>query len=136
LIPSLCYLEDVHKIGSCRICVVEQEGAKNLQASCITVVSEGMVIHTNSDRVRKARKVLYELMLSDHPKDCLKCLRNQNCEFQKLGELIQVDESRFEGAKSKDYIDETSPSIVRDNSKCILCKRCVTYATKCRASAF
>jgi len=130
LIPSLCYLEDVHKIGSCRICVVEQEGAKNLQASCITAVSEGMVIHTNTDRVRKARKVLYELMLSDHPKDCLKCLRNQNCEFQKLGEMIQVDESRFEGAKSKDYIDETSPSIVRDNSKCILCKRCVTICNE------
>lgn len=130
LIPSLCYLEDVHKIGSCRICVVEQEGAKNLQASCITVVSEGMVIHTNSERVRKARKVLYELMLSDHPKDCLKCLRNQNCEFQRLGELIQVDESRFEGAKSKDFIDDTSPSIVRDNSKCILCKRCVTICNE------
>ncbi|MBR0599336.1 NADH-dependent [FeFe] hydrogenase, group A6 [Sinanaerobacter chloroacetimidivorans] len=130
LIPSLCYLEGVHKIGSCRICVVEQEGAKNLQASCMTAVSEGMVIHTNSDRVRKARKILYELMLSDHPKDCLKCSRSQNCELQKLGELIQVDESRFEGAKSKDFIDETSPSIARDNSKCILCKRCVTICNE------
>ena len=130
LIPSLCYLEGVHKIGSCRICVVEQEGVKNLQASCITTVREGMVIHTNTERVRKARKVLYELMLSDHPKDCLKCLRNRNCEFQELGELIQVDESRFEGEKSKDFVDETSPSIVRDNSKCILCKRCVTVCNE------
>ncbi len=130
LIPSLCYLEGVHKIGSCRICVVEQEGVKNLQASCITTVREGMVIHTNTERVRKARKVLYELMLSDHPKDCLKCLRNRNCEFQELGELIQVDESRFEGEKSKDFVDETSASIVRDNSKCILCKRCVTVCNE------
>ncbi|KUO76612.1 MAG: ferredoxin, partial [Clostridia bacterium BRH_c25] len=126
LIPSLCYLEGVHKFGSCRICVVEVDGAKNLQASCITPVSEGMVIHTNSERVRKARKVLYELMLSDHPKECLQCSRNQDCEFQKLGELIQIEESRFEGESSKNIVDTSSPSIVRDNSKCILCRRCVT----------
>ncbi|MHB1394568.1 MAG: NADH-dependent [FeFe] hydrogenase, group A6 [Clostridia bacterium] len=130
LIPSLCYLEGVHKLGSCRICVVELEGAKNLQASCITPVSEGMVIHTNSDRVRKARKVLYELMLSDHPKECLQCSRNQNCEFQKLGEVIQIEESRFEGGSSKSFIDTSSPSIVRDNSKCILCRRCVTICNE------
>ncbi len=126
LIPTMCYLEDVHKFGSCRICVVEQEGAKNLQASCITQVTEGMVIHTNTKRVRDARKVIYELMISDHPKDCLKCGRNRNCEFQELGELIQINCSRFEGEKSKEYIDDTSPSIVRDASKCILCRRCVT----------
>jgi len=126
LIPSMCYLENVHQYGSCRICVVEQEGAKNLQASCITVATEGMVIQTNTKRVRDARKVIYELMISDHPKDCLKCARNRNCEFQELGELIQIDSSRFEGEKSKEYIDDTSPSIVRDASKCILCRRCVT----------
>ncbi len=126
LIPTMCYLEGVHKFGSCRICVVELEGQKNLQASCITPVREGMVIQTNSKRVRDARKVLYELMLSDHPRECLQCSRNQSCEFQKLGELIQISESRFEGEKSKEYIDDTSPSIVRDASKCILCKRCVT----------
>ena len=130
LIPTMCYLEDVHKFGSCRICVVEQEGAKNLQASCITPVTEGMVIHTNTKRVRDARKVIYELMISDHPKDCLKCGRNRNCEFQQLGELIQIDSSRFEGQKSKEYIDDTSPSIVRDASKCILCRRCVTICNE------
>ncbi len=130
LIPSLCYLEGVHKLGSCRVCVVEVEGAKNLQASCITPVSEGMVIRTNSDRVRRARKVLYELMLSDHPRDCLQCSRNQSCELQKLGELIQIEESRFEGEKSKDFTDATSPSIIRDNSKCILCRRCVTVCNE------
>jgi len=130
MIPSLCYLEGVHKFGSCRICVVEVDGARNLQASCITPVTEGMVIHTNSERVRKARKVLYELMLSDHPKECLQCSRNQNCEFQKLGELMQLDQSRLEGEHSKNIIDATSPSIVRDNSKCILCRRCVTICNE------
>lgn len=130
LIPTMCYLEDVHKLGSCRICVVEQEGMKNLQASCITQVTEGMKIQTNTKRVRDARKVIYELMISDHPKDCLKCGRNRNCEFQELGELIQIDSSRFEGEKSKEYIDDTSPSIVRDASKCILCRRCVTICNE------
>ncbi|NLY43430.1 MAG: 2Fe-2S iron-sulfur cluster binding domain-containing protein [Clostridiaceae bacterium] len=126
LIPHFCYMEGVHQIGSCRICVVEVEGAKTLQASCVTQVREGMVVRTNSERVRRARKVLYELMLSDHPKDCLSCSRNQSCEFQKLGELIQIEEFRFEGEKSKTSIDDSSPAIVRDNSKCILCRRCVT----------
>lgn len=130
LIPTMCYLAGVHKFGSCRICVVEIEGFKNLQASCITPITEGMVIQTNSKRARNARRVLYELMLSDHPKDCLKCGRNQSCEFQELGELIQIEESRFEGEKSKDYLDDSSPSIIRDASKCILCRRCVTVCNE------
>ncbi len=130
LIPNFCYMEDVHQIGSCRICVVEVEGAKNLQASCVTPVREGMVVQTNSARVRKSRKVLYELMLSDHPKDCLACSRNQNCELQQLGEVIQIDDFRFEGDKSKNIVDESSPSIVRDTSKCILCRRCVTMCNE------
>jgi NADP-reducing hydrogenase subunit HndD len=130
LIPHLCHLEDVHQIGSCRICVVEVEGAKTLQASCMVEVQEGMVVHTNTGKVRKARKVLYELMLSDHPKDCLNCRRNQNCEFQKLGEVIQVNDCRFEGEMSKKIEDGTSPSIVRDLSKCILCRRCVTVCNE------
>lgn len=126
LIPHFCYMEGVHQIGSCRICVVEVEGARNLQASCVTPVREGMVVRTNTARVRRARKNIYELMLSDHPKNCLGCLRNQNCEFQELGELIQIDEFRFEGQKSKEFIDDSSVSVVRDTSKCILCRRCVT----------
>ncbi len=130
LIPNFCYMEGVHQVGACRICVVEVEGVKTLQASCVTPVREGMVVHTNSARVRKARKVLYELMLSNHPKDCLGCSRNQNCEFQKLGELIQVEEFRFEGEKSKNVIDDSSPSIVRDTSKCILCRRCETMCNE------
>jgi NADH-quinone oxidoreductase subunit G/NADP-reducing hydrogenase subunit HndD len=126
LIPTMCFLEGVHKFGSCRICVVEVQGQKNLQASCITPVSEGMVVHTNTKNVRSTRKVLYELMLSDHPKDCLKCSRNQSCDFQKLGELIQIESSRFEGEKSKTLIDDSSPSVYRDATKCILCRRCIT----------
>jgi len=130
LIPNLCYLEDIHKVGSCRMCVVEVEGEKNLQASCMVPVREGMVVKTNTQRVKRARKVVYELMLSDHPNECLSCSRNQNCEFQELGEMLKVDESRFEGEVSKPYLDESSPSIVRDASKCILCRRCVTVCNE------
>ena len=126
LIPHFCYMENVHQIGSCRICVVDVEGGKTLMASCVTEVKEGMIVQTNSERVRNVRKVIYELMLSDHPKECLSCWRNQNCELQDLGNLIQISEFRYEGAKSKDIIDSSSPSIVRDSSKCILCRRCVT----------
>ena len=124
-IPSLCYLEGVHEFGSCRICVVEVEGAKTLVPSCMTKVSEGMVIHTNSERVRRARKVLYELLLSDHSKDCLSCKRNQSCELQALGKQLGVEATRFEGSRSECVID-TSYSITRDMTKCILCRRCVT----------
>lgn len=130
LIPHFCYMENVHQIGSCRICVVEVEGGKTLMASCVTAAKEGMIVHTNSERVRDVRKVIYELMLSDHPKECLSCWRNQNCELQELGNLIQISEFRYEGAKSKDIIDSSSPSIVRDSSKCILCRRCVTVCNE------
>lgn len=124
-IPSLCYLEDIHKFGSCRICVVEVEGAKTLLPSCMTKVTEGMVIHTNSARVRRARKVLYELLLSDHSKDCLSCKRNQSCELQQLGRQLGVEATRFEGKRSDCTLDK-SVSITRDISKCVLCRRCVT----------
>ncbi len=124
-IPNLCYMEGVHQFGSCRICVVEVEGAKTLMPSCMTKVVDGMVIHTNSKRVRNARKVLYEFLLSDHTKDCLSCKRNQSCELQKLGLQLGIEETRFEGKRSDCYFD-ISVSITRDMSKCILCRRCVT----------
>jgi len=130
LIPHFCYMENVHQIGSCRVCVVEVEGAKTLMASCVTAATEGMIVNTNTERVRNVRKVIFELMLSDHPKECLSCWRNQNCELQELGNLIQLHEFRYEGAKSKDIIDSSSPSIVRDSSKCILCRRCVTVCNE------
>lgn len=128
-IPSLCQYKDIHKYGSCRICVVEVEGMKNLQASCMAKVRDGMVIKTNSPKVRAARKVLYELLLSNHPKDCLNCQRNQNCELQQLGYELGVTESRLEGEMAKASID-ISPSITRDTSKCILCRRCVTVCNQ------
>ena len=130
LIPNFCYLEGVHQVGACRICVVEVEGARSLQASCMIQVREGMVVKTNTQKVKQARRMLYELMLSDHPRDCLSCTRNQNCEFQKLGELIQITDFRFEGERSKTHIDTSSPSIMRDSSKCILCRRCVTVCNE------
>ena len=128
-IPNLCYMEGVHQFGSCRICVVEVEGAKTLMPSCMTKVAEGMVIHTNSARVRGARKVLYELLLSDHSKDCLSCKRNQSCELQQLGKTLGVEATRFEGKRSDCTID-VSVSITRDISKCVLCRRCVTVCNE------
>jgi NADH-quinone oxidoreductase subunit G/NADP-reducing hydrogenase subunit HndD len=128
-IPHLCYLKDVHKAGACRICVVEVEGAPALQASCMTEVRDDMVVHTNTERVRSARKVLFELMYSDHSEDCLSCTRNQNCEFQAMGKLLGVDTSRFGGERSSYHVD-ASASITRDMSKCILCRRCVTVCNE------
>ncbi len=124
-IPSLCYLKGVHKAGACRICVVEVEGARTLQASCLTEVAEGMVVHTNTEKVRHARRVLYELMYSDHSEDCLSCSRNQDCEFQALGKQLGLETSRFEGERSSYHVD-ASISVTRDMSKCILCRRCET----------
>ena len=124
-IPSLCNMEGIHNIGACRICVVEVEGAKTLMASCITKASEGMVVRTNTGRVRSARKVLYELMVSNHNVECLSCKRNQSCEMQELGRVLGVENARFKGAQSNKNID-ASISITRDMSKCVLCRRCVT----------
>ncbi len=128
-IPSLCHYSEMHNVGSCRICVVEVEGARTLQASCITKVRDGMVVHTNSKKVRDARKVLYELILSDHDKDCLFCKRNQSCELQALGRQLGIEHSRFEGGRSARKVD-TSVSVTRDLSKCVLCRRCVTVCNE------
>jgi NADH-quinone oxidoreductase subunit G/NADP-reducing hydrogenase subunit HndD len=131
-IPSFCYLEGVHSIGSCRVCVVEVEGAPTLQASCMAKVKEGMVVKTNTEKVRKARKVVYELMMSDHNQNCLICTRNGSCEFQELGELLHItEENPYEGEKSKPAVyDMSNPAIERDLSKCILCRRCVTVCNE------
>lgn len=129
-IPTLCYLKDVHKSGSCRICVVEVQGARSLLAACITPVRDGMVINTRSERVIKTRQVLYELMTSDHPKDCLYCARSNDCELQKLGETIAAPPlHRFDGPSSGSIV-EVSPSITRDTAKCIQCRRCVTVCNE------
>ncbi len=128
-IPSLCYLKDINVVGSCRLCVVEVKGAKTLQASCVTQAAEGMEVYTNSKLVRDSRKVLFELILSDHDKDCLFCKRNQTCELQKLGIQLGVERSRFEGDRSTRKVD-VSVSITRDLSKCVLCRRCVSVCNQ------
>jgi NADH-quinone oxidoreductase subunit G/NADP-reducing hydrogenase subunit HndD len=124
-IPSLCYMEGVHKFGSCRICSVEVVGARTLQVACMAEVREGMVVYTHSKKVLKVRKVLYELLLSDHSKNCLSCNRNQSCELQQLGDILGIAENRFNTGSAREQID-ISPSITRDLSKCILCRRCIT----------
>ena len=129
-IPTLCYLEEINEIGACRICVVEVEGAKNLVAACVTSVAEGMVVKTNSPRVRSARRLNLELLLSDHKTDCTSCIRNGNCELQTLCEELNVRQVRFEGARSEPIQDASTPALVRDSEKCILCRRCVAVCEK------
>ena len=125
-IPTLCYLKDVSKTGSCRMCIVEVVGARNLQAACVYPVSEGMEVLTNTQKVRDARKVNLELLLSNHDRKCLTCARNQNCELQKLADELGVTDITYMGERNEYDIDEVSPSIVRDNNKCVLCRRCVS----------
>lgn len=125
-IPTLCYLEEVQAIGACRVCLVEVQGNKNLQASCTLPVYEGMVVTTTNDRVRKARKFSVEMLLSNHPFDCLACARNLSCELQKVAEELGIRGVSFTGEKTEVPIDDLSPSIRRDPNKCILCRRCVT----------
>ncbi len=124
-IPTLCYLEGVNEIGACRVCVVEVERARALLTACTTPVSEGMVVKTNSKRVREARKMVVELILANHNQECLVCDRNGSCELQKLTEELGIKEVSYEGIKRTPTIDDFSPSIVRDTSKCILCGRCI-----------
>ncbi len=125
-IPTLCYLADVHAIGACRVCLVEVEGGRGLQASCVFPAADGMVVKTNTPRVREARKAVVELMISAHRQECAVCDRNLNCELQSIAQQLGVRENRFSGAMPKMIEDTSSPSIVRDSSKCILCRRCVT----------
>lgn len=125
-IPTLCFLKDINEIGACRMCLVEIKGARALQASCVYPVSEGLDIYTQSPSVREARKVTLELILSNHDKKCLTCVRSRNCELQTLADELSIKELRFEGETNNYALDDFSPSIVRDQNKCILCRRCVS----------
>ena len=129
-IPTLCYLKDVNEVGACRVCLVEVEKARALAAACVMPVSEGMVVHTNSKKVRDTRRATLEMILSDHNRDCLSCIRNQNCELQTLAEEYGIRKVTFEGEKSPSNFDDKSFSIVRDGSKCIKCGRCVSACKK------
>lgn len=128
-IPTLCYLRDINKIGACRVCVVEVKGARSLVASCVYPVFEGMEITTNSKKIIDSRKTTVELILSDHDQDCLSCERNQNCELQKLSVELGCDSHKYEGEASE-YPLDSSCSLVRDNNKCILCRRCVAACSE------
>ena len=134
-IPTLCYLKDVQCVGSCRLCMVEATGARGLVAACVYPVSEGMEVRTNTPRVRKSRKTTIELILSTHKKKCLSCVRSMNCELQKLALEYSAEEDKFGTDHDLKPVDDVSPSVVRDNSKCIMCTRCVAACEKQTISA-
>jgi NADP-reducing hydrogenase subunit HndD len=123
-IPTLCYLKKINAIGACRICLVEVKNMRPLVAACVYPVAEGMEVLTHTARVNKARKLNLELILSAHIKNCLSCEKSTNCELQKLSLEYGCDENHFKGAMPERIVDNSSPSLIRDSQKCILCKRC------------
>ena len=129
-IPTLCYMKEINAIGACRICVVEATGARGLVPACVYPVTEGMEIQTNTAKIQAARKMTLELILSTHDKKCLSCPRSTNCELQKLCNDYGVTASQFEGFKPEFAIDDSAPHLVRDNNKCILCRRCVAVCNQ------
>jgi len=124
-VPTLCFLQDVARNASCGVCLVEVKGAKSLVRSCTACVRDGIEIITHSARIRDARKTNVELLLANHPKECLSCVRNQNCELQEIAAELGVMHDRFVQTKKKMEWDTSSPSLVRDPNKCILCGRCI-----------
>lgn len=133
-IPTLCYLKDINEVAACRLCVCEVEvngrPMRNLPTACVLKVEDGMVVRTDTPRVRKAVKMNLELILANHNRECLTCTRNQTCELQKLCYEMGIDMERFDGEKRAVCIDDLSPSIIRDSSKCVLCGRCVSACAK------
>ena len=134
-IPTLCHCDKLgcnvsNTPASCRVCVVEVERRRNLAPACATPVMEGMVVHTNSQRALNARRTVLELLLSDHPQQCLTCPKNQDCELRMLAAEFRIEEIPFSGAKNRFEIDRSSAAIQRDLSKCIMCRRCETVCNK------
>lgn len=129
-IPTLCHMKELSELGACRVCVVEVKGMRTLVAACEYPASEGMEVYTNTQRVFNARKTTIELILSDHRKDCLSCERNTNCELQRLAYKYSCDSSRFAGQPREFVYDDSTDYLVRDNSKCILCRRCIAVCKK------
>ena len=129
-IPTLCFLKDINEVGECRMCVVEVEGRRGFATACIQKVEEGMVVHTNTEKVIEARRLVLDLILSNHDRECLTCTRNGRCELQKLAQEFNLDEIEYKGERTPHEIDELSPSIVRDFNKCVLCRRCVATCKK------
>ncbi len=129
-IPTLCYLEDVQSIGACRVCLVEVEGARTLVASCSQPATDGMVVHTNSGKVRDGRQMVVELLLSEHAGDCQVCGRSADCELRTLALELGIDDLRYEGEKTFRMIDDSTPALIRDTGKCVACRRCVTVCNE------
>lgn len=130
-IPTLCFLKEINEIGACRICVVEVKGARSLVASCVYPIFEGMEVFTNSPKVIESRKQTLQLILSNHDKKCLSCVRSGNCELQKLCYDLGVDDvNYYEGVRNEYEIDTSAAHMIRDNNKCILCRRCSAVCEK------
>ncbi len=125
-VPTLCHLEGHPAIGACRLCLVELEGARSLVASCTQPATDGMVVHTNTPRARRARHAVLELILSEHDGDCYACVRSGDCELRQLALDLHVVEISYEGERTRKMIDESTPALVRDTGKCVSCRRCVT----------
>ncbi|MBN2448731.1 MAG: iron hydrogenase small subunit [Phycisphaerae bacterium] len=134
-VPTLCNLDGLTPTGACRMCVVEIEGQRNLVPSCAFPVSDGMKVHTHSPRAIRARKTIVELLLASHPDDCLYCVRSGNCELQQMAQELGVRERRFDGARNQYQLDVSSPALVRDPAKCILCGKCVRYCEEIQGVA-
>lgn len=130
IIPSLCYLKEINEIGVCRVCLVEVEGTKTLQASCVYPVSEGLKVITNSDRARKARRQAVELLLSNHHRECTTCIRNLNCELQNVADNLGIRNLEVTGEVERYEIHHNNPAIQRDYNKCIHCRRCEAICAK------
>ena len=130
-IPTLCYLKDINEIGACRMCVVEVKGARTLVTACVYPINEGMEVWTNTPKVIESRKKTLQLLLSNHRKECLSCVRSGNCELQQLcRDLGVTDEHKYDGEMLESEIDTSAAHMIRDNSKCILCRRCVAVCEK------
>ena len=134
-IPTLCFLKDINEIGACRICVVEVKGARSLVTACVFPVAEGMEVFTNTEKVRKSRKLTLKLLLSTHDKNCLSCVRSGTCELQQLCKEFGVnDPDYYKGENTKYAFDDSAAYLVRDNNKCILCRRCMAACDQQRVS--
>lgn len=129
-IPTLCYMKEINEVGACRVCLVEVEGARSLQASCVLPVRDGMVVKTNTKNVRETVKTTVELILANHDRECTQCVRSGNCELQTISEDLGVTGLKYQGAKREKKYDDISASLVRDTSKCILCGKCVNICKK------
>ncbi len=129
-IPTLCHIEGRDPIGACRVCLVEIEGARTLVASCSQPANEGMVVHTTSGKVREGRRTVVELLLSEHDGDCQVCSRSADCELRNLAQELGIDELRFQGERTQRTVDTSTPALIRDTGKCIMCRRCVTVCNE------